>query len=94
MALTHVAACDELYQIYKAKNLDYGDSFSASCDEHGIVAAIVRMDDKMRRIKALKKNGESAVIGESMRDSLLDLANYAIMSIMWIDGRKYGEDHD
>jgi uncharacterized protein (UPF0218 family) len=82
---THDDVCYKLRVVYERKNMDYGDSFTASCDEHGIVAAIVRMDDKMRRVKSLHRNGESAVIGESMRDSLLDLANYAIMSVMWLD---------
>jgi uncharacterized protein (UPF0218 family) len=85
---SHDDVCDILSVIFEKKQHDYGDSFTASCDEHGIVAAIVRMDDKMRRVKSLHRNGESAVIGESMRDSLLDLANYAIMSIMWIDNRE------
>jgi hypothetical protein len=83
--MTYSEVVCKAFPIYEAKNRDYGDSFSASCDEHGIVAAIVRMDDKMRRIKSLHRNGEAAVIGESMKDSLYDIANYAIMTIMWLE---------
>ncbi len=70
----------ELRAIYIAKNADYGDSFSAAWREWGIISALVRMDDKMRRLKNLVKH--DARVDESIRDTLLDLANYAIMAAM------------
>ena len=73
----------ELRAIYIAKNYDYGDSFSAAWREWGIISALVRMDDKMRRLKNLAKN--DARVPETVRDTLLDLANYAIMTAMEVD---------
>jgi hypothetical protein len=84
--ITHVAICNELNTIYKAKNEDYGDSFGASVKEWGLIAAVVRMDDKMRRLKHLVKN--KAKVDESIRDTLLDLSNYGIMTIMEVDNDK------
>jgi len=75
----------ELSEVYYAKNADYGDSFGASVKEWGLIAAVVRMDDKMRRLKQLVK--QPAKVKESMRDTLLDLANYAIMTIMEVDNQ-------
>ena len=83
--ITHEFICDELYETYKKKNADYGDSFAQSLDKHGLIAAIVRMDDKMNRVINLYKADEQLVEDESIRDTLMDLANYAIMSVMWLD---------
>lgn len=74
---------------YAAKNHDYGNSFDKSLDKFGIVASIVRMGDKMNRIESLTKK-EAQVKDESIKDTLLDMANYAIMTVMWMD-KKSGE---
>ena len=53
---------EELEAIYKAKNADYGDSFGKSIAEYGILAGVIRMDDKMRRLKNLVRDfGEADV---------------------------------
>ena len=75
----------EMMEIYKAKNKDYGDSFSESFEEFGLIAPIVRMNDKMNRIKILSKKGGRQVKDESLRDSLMDLANYALMTVVELD---------
>lgn len=72
---------------YAAKNHDYGNSFEESLDEFGLVASVVRLGDKMNRIKSLIKK-EARVKDESIKDTLLGLANYAIMTVMWLDGEK------
>jgi hypothetical protein len=71
-------------EVYAAKNHDYGNSFSKSIEEFGLVAAAVRMNDKMERIKALVKAQESnrCVKDETIEDTLLDLANYAVMTLV------------
>ena len=81
----HLEVCGELNVTYERKNADYGDSFAKSLDKHGLIAAIVRMDDKMNRVINLYKADERLVEDESIRDTLMDLANYAIMSVMWLD---------
>ena len=81
----HDRICLELNNIYEKKNADYGNSFENSLDKHGLIAGIVRMDDKMSRLISLNSKNEQQVIDESLRDTLMDLANYAIMSVMWLD---------
>lgn len=76
---------------YAAKNHDYGNSFDKSLDKFGIVASIVRMGDKMNRIESLT-NKEAKVNDESVKDTLLDLANYAIMTVMWLDKTRKGTE--
>ena len=73
----------EMAQTYEAKNADYGNSFDKSLDEFGLVASLVRMTDKLNRAKQLSQ--QEARVDESMRDTLMDLANYAVMTVRWID---------
>ena len=80
----HKKILDEIYDTYKRKNADYGNSFGEQFIEYGLLSAVIRLDDKMRRLKQLLKN-EAQVKDESIRDTLLDLANYAIMTIMELD---------
>ena len=75
---------EKLTKVYVAKNKDYGDSFTRSLDKRGIVASIVRMEDKMNRIDSLHDKPTTEV-DESLVDSLEDLANYAIMTAIWLE---------
>lgn len=72
-----------LIQTYIDKNSDYGNSFDQSLAEFGLVASAVRMTDKLNRFKTLmdKPNGR---VDESLCDTLLDLANYAVMTARYI----------
>ena len=72
---------------YISKNHDYGNSFEKSLDEFGIVASVVRLGDKMNRIKSLIKK-KNLVTNESIEDTLLDMANYGIMTVMWLNKSK------
>lgn len=72
---------------YVRKNHDYGNSFDKSLDKFGLVASVVRIGDKMNRIESLVQK-EAMVQDESIRDTLLDMANYAIMTVMWMDNQK------
>lgn len=74
----------DMAKTYADKNHDYGDSFEQSLYEFGLIAPIVRMGDKMNRIKSLSKK-EAEVKDESIKDTLLDLANYAVMTVMWLN---------
>ena len=87
----HLEVCGELNVVYERKNADYGDSFAQSLDKHGLIAAIVRMDDKLNRVTSLNSSGDIQVTDESLRDTVMDLANYAIMTVMWMDSIK--EEH-
>lgn len=73
----------ELRETYIKKNHDYGSSFSKSFAEFCIISAVVRMSDKMERLKSLCH--KDAAVAESIRDTVMDLANYAIMCTMELD---------
>lgn len=75
---------EQLYT-YRKKNADYGNAFEKSMDEDGLLVAKIRIGDKIRRINSLiKNNGEGQVKDERLEDTYLDLANYCVMTILWI----------
>lgn len=82
----HVDICDEIHDLYCRKNRDYGNAFHDTFVEEGFAMARIRLTDKLNRFKTLTKNlSKQQVNDESVRDTLIDLANYAIMTIMEID---------
>jgi len=68
-------------ELFTRKNRDYGDSFA----NYGPVGVIVRMGDKINRLTSITNSGVSMVETESIRDTLIDLHNYAAMAIMLMD---------
>ena len=71
----------EAIELFQRKNKDYGDAFAS----YGPVGVIVRMGDKINRLSSVTKNQVSLVENESIRDTLIDLHNYAAMAIMLMD---------
>ena len=78
----HQKICEELNALYCKKNHDYGDSFHLSFVEEGMAMARIRIGDKFNRFKNLSRNTKQEVNDESIRDTLIDLANYAILTIL------------
>ena len=78
---------EKMFETFKAKNHDYGSSFSNLFKECGMTYAYGHMAEKLERVKSLMKD-DAKVKGEGMKDSLLDLANYAIVTVMEIDKQK------
>lgn len=83
----HAKICDEMNKLYEQKNKDYGDSFSKSFEEYGLTMPCIRLEDKLNRLKSLVKNGSLQVKDESIVDTLKDLANYAIMTVIEIESK-------
>lgn len=75
----------KMLETFKKKNHDYGNSFEESLNEEGVAAARIRMGDKWNRFKTLSKGANIKVNDESISDTLLDLANYCIMTKIWLD---------
>lgn len=78
----HARICDDLNKLYERKNHDYGDSFGKSFAEYGMSMPCIRLEDKLNRLKALTRSGNQQVSDESIDDTLMDLANYAIMTLV------------
>ncbi len=74
---------DKMYDTYQKKNADYGDSFTKLFDKFGMQSAIIRLTDKLNRLESLNTTGKNVKVNdESVEDTLLDLANYAILTVI------------
>jgi beta-glucosidase/6-phospho-beta-glucosidase/beta-galactosidase len=68
-------------ELFTRKNTDYGDAFA----EFGLIGVLMRIEDKIKRSLSITKNGINLVNDESIRDTLLDLHNYAAMALMLLN---------
>ena len=68
-------------ELFTRKNTDYGDAFA----EFGVIGVLMRIEDKIKRSLSITKNGVNLVNDESIRDTMLDLHNYAAMALMLLD---------
>ena len=87
----HKKICAELTALYEKKNHDYGDSFHKSYVEEGMAMSRIRLGDKFNRFKSLTLTGNQLVNDESVRDTLIDLANYAILTLIEMEREQYDE---
>lgn len=74
----------EMSALYARKNRDYGNSFTEMYSEWGPMYPMSRMQEKLSRAIQLMRSGEAQVTEEKVTDTLLDLANYALMTILEI----------
>lgn len=79
--------CKDVESLLKKKNNDYGNSFSIQFEKYGVMSAMIRMDDKMRRLENLLK-GTLAQVDESIEDTLLDLVGYGTLALVELRKQK------
>lgn len=73
----------EELEMYKRKRKDYG---THPIQETGIVGLMIRILDKTHRVLHLAKNGRNiTVTDEQLKDSLMDIANYANMCLLELE---------
>jgi hypothetical protein len=67
--------------LFTKKNADYGDAFA----KYGVIGVLMRIEDKIQRSLSISKNGVNLVKDEGIKDTLLDLHNYAAMALMLLE---------
>tara|TARA_A100001388_G_C28703817_1_gene467553 strand:+ start:753 stop:1058 length:306 start_codon:yes stop_codon:yes gene_type:complete len=72
---------DEARELFSRKNADYGDAFAT----YGTIGVLVRMGDKINRLTSITNKSVTLVDDEGLRDTLVDLHNYAAMAVMLLD---------
>jgi hypothetical protein len=72
---------NEALELFTKKNIDYGDAFA----KYGVIGVLMRIEDKLHRSMSITKNGVNLINDEGMRDTLIDLHNYAAMALMLLD---------
>lgn len=78
----HLILCNQLNTIYEQKNNAYGNSFGETFEKLGIISAITRISDKYNRLVNLATHPEINKGDEAIEDTLLDMANYCLMTYM------------
>ncbi len=68
---------NEALALFTKKNIDYGDAFA----KYGVIGVLMRIEDKLQRSMSITKNGVNLVSDEGIRDTLIDLHNYAAMAL-------------
>lgn len=81
----HKKICDSLNETYIQKNKAYGNSFTDTFEKLGVISAVTRITDKYNRLVNLATNPNVDIGDESIKDTLLDMANYCIMTYMELD---------
>lgn len=86
----HERICNYLHDMYYKKNTDYGDSVGETFKKYGLTSFLVRLEDKLNRARTLNKQ-DALVDDEKIEDTLLDMANYAILAVIELRNQKMKE---
>lgn len=81
--------------VFAVKNEKYGNSFEVSVDKYGMIAALTRISDKFNRIENLILNGDGGTDDETVMDTLIDMANYCVMTAVYmknVGGENHGKN--
>ena len=81
----HEKICESIHHTYIQKNKAYGNSFTDTFEKLGLISAVTRITDKYNRLVNLAINPNVNTGDESIKDTLLDMANYCIMTYMELD---------
>lgn len=84
---------NQMADTFYLKNERYGDSFTQTMDDYGLVTSIIRITDKFNRLTTLYKNKNLDVDDEPIIDTMLDMANYLAMTVAYIKSRKATTDY-
>lgn len=76
-----IAIIESIKELRLRKSADYGNSWKI----FGLMGVVYQIMSKSIRIWNLTKKGETTPTNESLRDSFIDMANYAIMAVQLID---------
>lgn len=85
----HAEILEYLHELYVTKNSDYGNSVHDTFEKYGLTSFLVRLEDKLNRARTLTLNPKNQkVTDEKIEDTLLDLANYAILAVIELKNKK------
>ena len=80
----HQELLNTMHELYVTKSHDYGDSVHDTYLKYGLTSFLVRLEDKLNRARTISQK-EQLVKDEKIKDTLLDLANYAILAVLELE---------
>lgn len=76
---------EKMNKIFECKRADYGQTSTETFEKFGPISMYVRMCDKMGRLENLMVRNQTAKVNdERVEDTLIDLANYCIITLIEI----------
>lgn len=75
------AVLTQMFDTFKAKNHDYGNSFSKLYQKWGMKYTLMHLEEKLNRVEQLTE-GDAQVKTESIADSLMDMSIYGILTLV------------
>lgn len=75
----------KMLKTFVIKNTNYGNSFESSLEKYGLIAGLTRLSDKFNRLETIILTKQNGTSDETLADTLIDLANYAIMLKMYVE---------
>lgn len=90
----HKNLCKQLHSLYLAKDSDYGSSYHDTYKKFGITSAAIRISDKYNRMMSLIEKHDAKVKDESLRDTMIDMCGYLLLTIMELDNEAHREKKD
>lgn len=88
------AALTKMGDVFAVKNAKYGNSFEISVDKYGMIAALTRISDKFNRIENLILTNDEGTDDETVADTLIDMANYCVMTAVYMKNQKENGDDE
>ena len=84
---------EEMQELCKRKNSDYGASVNDTYKKYGMVSYLVRLEDKLNRARNIVLKGNQQVSDERVIDTLMDMANYCILAIIDMENEDEKENN-
>lgn len=78
------AILKNMLETFIVKNDNYGNSVEVSLAKYGLIASLTRISDKFNRAENLILNNKNGTTDESLYDTLIDMANYCVMTAAYI----------
>lgn len=95
-----LALLDDMRALHIAKSRGYAgqnaDTWANFREAQGfgvspLDGVLVRMSDKYIRVKSLRSNPKNDMVGESIKDTLMDLAAYALIALCLVKEKEQGQ---
>lgn len=77
--------CQEVVNLLKEKQKSYNNSYKETRDEFGSVVFLIRLTDKLNRLKSIVKNKQE-FFGESYEDTIKDIIGYCLLELSYMEG--------
>ena len=79
-------------QLYFIEGFNIGispliETFPQTVFKYGLTSFLVRLEDKLNRARTLSQK-DGLVADEKIKDTLLDMANYAVLAVIELDAEE------